>query len=747
MRTKPAKITARRPRRSASLPVLFALLFAVAACSEGTAALDFSNATCREYLSWSNDDRGRAVRTIGTELGWADAGNPLVVLSVDSHCSQRPDQTLTVAIGLFADNDERSDSQASEDPEPSSEQTATVGGDISEPGILVQLCYTDSIRLALVEPTSGAVLADRDFRHGRDARPALGCVTSSFAARQQFNTDFTRLALELPDQHVGFVDNSGGLVDLTERGKPNDDFATNTRDYSPRFDPTTGNLYAMTGIRLSVIDQTTGRSQEFDYDGFVGSGGEYLLGPAGVVLGGKPDNTVLPSPDGVYGVTDDGRDLVELSGDRSFDLQPESCRPLAWLDGTRFFCHGGRLVEVVGLEETSVSTLLPDSARTVQTIVPSSAGQDFAFLWRPDDQGMVLYSQDVDAGNAEPRRIADLSELFPDARGFTVLQWKGGTVAELGPTVSDLIAELDASAPKISDAPWAAYGQDLIDRGFAVAKHYSELTVTDCWAPLTTLDAAIEVAVVDCSGPHYGRVTQVESEVWPASGERPTDERIVDWARDWCRTSNGGAIIHVPSPEDWTGGFSAYVCSFAIHPRTTEELFFKIRNPNPRNRPEDEVFEDPSYVAYMIENGIGTQLPARDVPAASCTLVPVTNGGEDAVIVPCIYPHRWEWLGTVEAPVSPGPYPDDLSRLTHDACGETYPAPPNSNLFDIEAVYPYEAQWMGDGSEIFGCVAWTRLGNGYTPVPYGAGEDVEEALRDELFSFTKIIGVEEQSND
>lgn len=57
---------------------------------------------CLEYLGYSNDERGAAVRVLGVQAGWKDAGHPFAILNFDSHCGQRPNQTMRIALGLFA---------------------------------------------------------------------------------------------------------------------------------------------------------------------------------------------------------------------------------------------------------------------------------------------------------------------------------------------------------------------------------------------------------------------------------------------------------------------------------------------------------------------------------------------------------------------------------------------------------------------------------------------------------------------
>ena len=92
-----------RRRPGLALPVLLLLLFGFGACGAGAEETGITmDTTCREYLGFGDDERGIAVRTLGAEVGWAQAGNPLSRLSFDAHCSQRLDQTMATALGLFA---------------------------------------------------------------------------------------------------------------------------------------------------------------------------------------------------------------------------------------------------------------------------------------------------------------------------------------------------------------------------------------------------------------------------------------------------------------------------------------------------------------------------------------------------------------------------------------------------------------------------------------------------------------------
>lgn len=85
--------------------VVSALIAASCGTSAEATAID-STTTCAEYLTFDDDARGRAVRTLGGAAGWGDAANPMSRLSFDSHCGQRPTQTMEQAISLFARSSE-----------------------------------------------------------------------------------------------------------------------------------------------------------------------------------------------------------------------------------------------------------------------------------------------------------------------------------------------------------------------------------------------------------------------------------------------------------------------------------------------------------------------------------------------------------------------------------------------------------------------------------------------------------------
>jgi hypothetical protein len=68
------------------LATLLALLLLPACMGDFNESISVDT-SCREYLAFSNEERAAAVRTIGADLGWRGASNPLAgVHAVDAAC-------------------------------------------------------------------------------------------------------------------------------------------------------------------------------------------------------------------------------------------------------------------------------------------------------------------------------------------------------------------------------------------------------------------------------------------------------------------------------------------------------------------------------------------------------------------------------------------------------------------------------------------------------------------------------------
>lgn len=119
----------RRPATSV-VSLVIALALVCGACSN-TEEITGST-TCAEYLGYDNDARGQAVRTLGVAAGWTDAGNPMSILSFDSHCSQRPTQTLDQAIGLFASSASSNDEAAEAPTDEEASIDASLGRSVCD---------------------------------------------------------------------------------------------------------------------------------------------------------------------------------------------------------------------------------------------------------------------------------------------------------------------------------------------------------------------------------------------------------------------------------------------------------------------------------------------------------------------------------------------------------------------------------------------------------------------------------------
>jgi hypothetical protein len=98
-------ITARTMKRRTSTlvaPVLLAVV-TLAGCGGEGDGITLST-TCRDYLKYDQETRAAAIRTLGTENGWAGASHPFAVLNVDSYCGQALDEPLRAYIERAAKN-------------------------------------------------------------------------------------------------------------------------------------------------------------------------------------------------------------------------------------------------------------------------------------------------------------------------------------------------------------------------------------------------------------------------------------------------------------------------------------------------------------------------------------------------------------------------------------------------------------------------------------------------------------------
>ena len=82
--------------------VLAAVAAVLVISSCGTSEQITAATTCHDYLGFHDQERGAAVRAIGSDLGWGDAGSPFGVANLDSKCANASDATVGDAIGELA---------------------------------------------------------------------------------------------------------------------------------------------------------------------------------------------------------------------------------------------------------------------------------------------------------------------------------------------------------------------------------------------------------------------------------------------------------------------------------------------------------------------------------------------------------------------------------------------------------------------------------------------------------------------
>ncbi|QRP42635.1 PD40 domain-containing protein [Amycolatopsis sp. FDAARGOS 1241] len=254
-------------------------------------------------------------------------------------------------------------------------------------------------------------------------------------ARQAFNTDFSRMAVQIYDSgstHVGYVDGDGHLVDLT--GPAQQAYSSSVEEDSPVFDPNGGTQIWFTttagtdGSAVVSSRPVTGGPATRRGTISTKGGGLVLIGsPAQPVAAG--DHAVL-SPDGTRfaqaAMAYNSRETSQPGGlvvwrlptDPPLDgrggagiyttapAAPEgllgSCTPIGWADTSTVICDNSGEFYRVALPATpantvafnqsalSIAKILPDTDRTNQVGALSPDGKTIIFESGGDDQAFQV---------------------------------------------------------------------------------------------------------------------------------------------------------------------------------------------------------------------------------------------------------------------------------------------------------------------------------------------------------------------
>jgi hypothetical protein len=347
--------------------------------------------------------------------------------------------------------------------------TSRVGSAIgSRPGLILAACHWSEdgsmqMQLVQLDPGSGAVISRRTLNLPVDRSMQNGCKRggdgldrSAFRFRQQFNSDFTRMAVTMDrddgSSHVGFIDvESGSFTDLDPAPPSPSEFAASPpieNDY-PIFHPETGDLW--------YYSDNDGHVHSVDLDTKATANHGKPLAPPVLALAQSPRFAVaprsgwlflaelgsaggelIPNPSGSAVAMQRGANpqllaVWQRNGARH-DVEPsQSCTPQSWVDDYRLLCvdeladpfgEGGRIFLVSFNDSYTLATfadLVPRNKRANGFAFPSPDQRDFVFI-----SSGSLYRQPLSPGAGEPQKVTDLSALTddPEVNDWVLLDWR-----------------------------------------------------------------------------------------------------------------------------------------------------------------------------------------------------------------------------------------------------------------------------------------------------------------------------------
>lgn len=293
--------------------------------------------------------------------------------------------------------------------------------------------------------------------------PTFGCnagggvFTVGWLERQQFNTDFTEMAMN--DNGIAAVEESGGEIrDVGPAGETGYG-ARAPAEESPLFRPGTDTVWYADHDRENQLfsvdpDEPAGEPREHpQYAGeeATSSSGEpdplpfFYFSPDGTVtVTGDPpgfEGGLLMTPDGRHGVgrgmefvatrsqavapSGGAGELDQIPGES--DNEANFCRLQGFLSDTEAICSGVTpnvyIVEYSpSFDSFDVSSLLPDAPGVEDdSAVGSPDGSEVAFVSQ-SASGTAIYKAFLLGG--EPEEVTDLSGLGAEVESVALLQWK-----------------------------------------------------------------------------------------------------------------------------------------------------------------------------------------------------------------------------------------------------------------------------------------------------------------------------------
>jgi len=313
----------------------------------------------------------------------------------------------------------------------------------SSASIITAMCSnTSDQRLTAHDLTSDATSV-RSFVLPSWEKGALACggSPSGRVLRQEFNADFTRMAVTSSGgtdttgtKHIGYIDIRGQIVDLT----PPAGAAYGSRvpeQFDPMFNPSDGRIWFETPDGFGSADPekgfTSSRNEQVPSFHRASSGEYYPLyfSPNGTfVLPVWTSGDNVYSPDGSirleyrpFGFYVSKPGAPSQSG-TEFSYSPgvQNCRPLQVIDSHRFLCYWpGSQVYLMTINGRHVTQkpLLPDSDKTLHDLILDPTGQRMAFVASSGSGSSLYISSSVT--QEEPKLVGQIDQ------DEQILAWRG----------------------------------------------------------------------------------------------------------------------------------------------------------------------------------------------------------------------------------------------------------------------------------------------------------------------------------
>jgi hypothetical protein len=310
-------------------------------------------------------------------------------------------------------------------------------------------CTGQGFTLEAISADSAKLLRSYSVQLPDNAKPTYDCSYSSYALRQVFNSDYSRVAVNISDttdgsSHAGYYDIAAQrLVNLDPSSSQS--FSAVPQDSAAIFSPSSGDVWFYSQNTQHIMSAPVSGGQVTDTGqtyGYLGDSSFILASSADVaIVPGESNGPFLPSPDGrVTAVYDNvggpgAASVLELKTnpyadpyliqlDTSFKGRFANLRaPLAWVDDHRFIAYvdtssvanpqaSGLALVSFSNDYTAVRSffpITPQSDRANGSPVPSPDGKSVAFLsFRGEEEDIFMSSL---TPNSTPQHIALVSGL------------------------------------------------------------------------------------------------------------------------------------------------------------------------------------------------------------------------------------------------------------------------------------------------------------------------------------------------